>query len=79
MDILVQGELVSMGYDMERYAHVEKFIGRQKISPTQRIFGFYLLSQIYCQNCKKINYTLDLTYHLSINIPTISNNKNLIT
>jgi hypothetical protein len=59
-----------MGYDMERYHNVEKLIGRQKISPTQRLFGLYLVSQVFCQNCKKISYTFDLTYHLSIDIET---------
>ncbi len=59
-----------MGYDIDRYLKVEKFIGRQKISPTQRLFGVYLVSQVYCQNCKKINYTFDLTYHLSVDLET---------
>jgi hypothetical protein len=59
--------------DIDRYKSVERVLGNQKLTPTQTIFGFYLLNEVQCHQCKEISTSLNLTYNISLSIdPVIS-------
>ena len=46
IDLINEGERLKLLRDKERYGEVERVLGYQKLSPTQHIFGFYLLSHL---------------------------------
>jgi uncharacterized UBP type Zn finger protein len=47
---------------------VEAILGNQKLTPIQSIFGFYLLNETQCNQCKQINTSLNLTYNISLSL-----------
>jgi uncharacterized UBP type Zn finger protein len=53
---------------MDRYKSVEAILGNQNLTPIQSIFGFYLLNETQCNQCKQINTSLNLTYNISLSL-----------
>lgn len=56
--------------DIDRYKEVEKAIGYQKLTPLQNIFGYYLLNQTQCSQCKCISNSLNLSYSVPLSLET---------
>jgi uncharacterized UBP type Zn finger protein len=68
IDMLSEGERLSFLSDLERYKEVEKILGFQKLTPIQTVFGFYLLNEIQCNQCKEITLSVNLSYNIGLGI-----------
>ena len=54
--------------DGERFWMQVKQIYGEKITPTEQLFGFFLASRLECLACEKVNWTVDFTLEIAVQL-----------